>query len=148
MSAPHIASTTTGLSLPVLNISKDRAEEQQTRSSRLVVRERKSSARAVTPRTVRGMLKTAVPALLVAANVVMFGAYLYSANNIQGLSYHLGQAQKELRNVQDDQRQLQVVMAEQAASIRSRQQVQESTGFVAVGTPEFIAGQPSSLTMR
>jgi hypothetical protein len=149
MSAPHIATTTIGISLPSFTIAKELPDtrSQTTRVRGLIAASPKAKA---APKASRRFLRVEVlSALFVFLNVCSFAYYLYGVNNLEALSFTANQTRKSLAQLQDKQRQFQIRIAEASASIRVREEVGAGSSFVAVGTPEFVAESgPAALTMR
>ena len=148
MIAPNILSTTVGMSLPSYDITREVARpgsvSVQAKTRNVVPTKVKSKSVALAFIWSRTMA-----IILVVANVLCFGFYIYNVNSAQATQYSLLTSQEQVRTLQDKSRQLQVRIAESTAIIRSQQLAKASLEFVAVGTPEFI-GRPvaSVLTMR
>jgi hypothetical protein len=86
---------------------------------------------------------------LVLANTLVLGWYILSVNSYAGLGYQGYQLQQEVAELRQDQRSLQVQLAEQGSTARARENFAETSGFVPVGTPEFVVGGASgNVSMR
>lgn len=148
MSAPNIMSTTIGMKLPTFTIARE--------IPRVVHGQPRSRVKAERIGVTQGRVKVGffnwskvALFLLVVLNVVSFGFYIYSINSAEASQYALINGQEKVRTLQDKSRQLQVQIAESAATIRTQQLAEIESKFTAVGTPEFI-GRPGDavLTMR
>lgn len=149
MSAPHILSTTIG-SIPSFTITKDLAHKTPQRV-RLTPVVRKAADKTKSEPTARrsGSGNVFIALALLATNIVLAAFYFYNVNNAKALEFNARAAQRSLAQLQDQQRQYQVHIAEASAAVRAQEKDLASGGYVPVGTPEFVsAGGPAVLTMR
>ncbi len=152
MNTPHIHSAVIGQSLPTFAVSADLgrrrlAKKNQTHTvklSEIMVSLRKPAVFLSSVHLYR------IFSVFICGGTLVLGAlYLYNVNVLQGLVFKNQVAEKNVRLLQDEQRQLQVQLAGATAHLRSEEALAKLPDFIAIGTPEFARVESTvAVTMR